>query len=80
MFVSLRSTALNLVLDVSMKTQCMASRPPRHVITPEVEAAEAQLQLLQHMLMNQQAELGAKRADVQVRCPAQAHPTAVVQA
>ncbi|KAA6423047.1 MAG: hypothetical protein FRX49_07035 [Trebouxia sp. A1-2] len=40
-------------------------RPPRHVITPEVEAAEAQLQLLQHMLMNQQAELGAKRADVQ---------------
>ncbi|KAL0033719.1 hypothetical protein WJX77_002381 [Trebouxia sp. C0004] len=40
-------------------------RPPRHVITPEVEAAEAQLHQLQNMLMNQQAELGAKRADVQ---------------
>ena len=53
-----------------MKTQCMDFRPPRHVITPEVEAAEAQHQQLQHMLMNQQAELGAKRADVQVSCPA----------
>ena len=48
----------------------MDFRPPRHVITPEVEAAEAQHQQLQHMLMNQQAELGAKRADVQVSCPA----------
>jgi len=47
----------------------MVFRPPRHVITPEVEAAEAQLQQLQNMLMNQQAELGAKRADVQVCCP-----------
>ncbi len=63
-----------------MKTQCMVFRPPRHVITPEVEAAEAQLQQLQNMLMNQQAELGAKQADVQVCCPAQVHPIAVVQA
>ncbi|KAL0053768.1 hypothetical protein WJX82_010500 [Trebouxia sp. C0006] len=47
------------------QTALQPVRPPRHVITPEVEAAEAQLQQLQNMLMNQQAELGAKRADVQ---------------
>ena len=47
-------------------SECMGFRPPRHVMTPEVEAAEADLHHLQQHLMNQQAELGARRADVQV--------------
>ncbi|KAL0029555.1 hypothetical protein WJX79_003952 [Trebouxia sp. C0005] len=61
----LRREAKQCEAEVIQASQQRPVRPPRHVITPEVEAAEAQLQLLQHMLMNQQAELGAKRADVQ---------------
>ena len=34
--------------------------------SPEIEAAEAELQQLQQHLMSQQADLGAKRANVQV--------------
>ena len=41
-------------------------RPPRQVVTAETQAAEADLRLLQQQLMNQQAELGAQRANVQV--------------
>ena len=38
-------------------------------MTPEMEAAEAELHHLQQHLMNQQAELGARWADVQVASP-----------
>ena len=48
---------------------CVGPRPPRHVMTPEMEAAEAELHHLQQHLMNQQAELGARWADVQVASP-----------
>ena len=34
--------------------------------SPEFQAAEAEVQQLQQQLMTQQAELGAKRANVQV--------------
>lgn len=41
-------------------------RAPEHVVTPEMQIAAEQLQQLQQRLMHQQAELGARRADVLV--------------
>ena len=44
----------------------MVCRSPEHVVTPDIQTAAEQLRQLQQQLMHQQAELGAKRADVQV--------------
>lgn len=44
----------------------MLYRAPEHVVTPAMQIAAEQLQQLQQRLMHQQAELGARRADVLV--------------
>ncbi|KAL3150757.1 hypothetical protein ABBQ32_000532 [Trebouxia sp. C0010 RCD-2024] len=40
-------------------------RAPKHVVTADMQAAAEQVEHLQQQLMHHQAELGAKRADVQ---------------